>query len=235
MALQDHLCRWLPRHCLLCRQLITASLPICHACQQELPWLRDCCPICALPLPVSGTPCGRCLIRPPAFSRTIAAWHYAFPVDSLINRFKHQADWPYGKLLTALLIPRIRQQQDQSKPALLLPVPLARRRQRQRGFNQAGMMARWLAAKLHCPVHEHWLQRIRDTPAQQGLDASARRRNLRHAFALSEAARVQGRHIALVDDVLTTGATAETLSRLLLRAGASRVDLYCLARTPLPG
>ena len=115
------------------------------------------------------------------------------------------------------------------------PVPLARRRQRRRGFNQAQMLADWLGRRLQLPVHGDWLQRRLDTPAQQGLDAATRKRNLRQAFALDAGAELAGRHLALVDDVLTTGATAGILARLLRRAGAARVDVYCLARTPRPG
>ena len=110
-----------------------------------------------------------------------------------------------------------------------------RRRLRQRGFNQSEMLARWLGTDLQLPVHSDWLLRPREGAHQQELDAAARKRNLRQAFALSERAAVTGLHLALVDDVLTTGATAETLARLLLRAGARRVDVYCLARTPKPG
>jgi ComF family protein len=114
-------------------------------------------------------------------------------------------------------------------------VPLARRRLRQRGFDQARMLAAWLGASLALPVDTSLLRRRQDTAPQQGLDAASRRRNLRHAFTLASDAQVRERHFALVDDVLTTGATASTLARLLKRAGAARVDVYCLARTPKPG
>jgi ComF family protein len=114
-------------------------------------------------------------------------------------------------------------------------VPLAARRLRQRGFNQATLLARWLSGPLDIPCEEHLLRRVQDTPAQQALDAKARRRNLRQAFALTPDARLRNRHLALVDDVLTTGATAQALAHLLLEAGAARVDVYCLARTPKPG
>jgi predicted amidophosphoribosyltransferase len=97
------------------------------------------------------------------------------------------------------------------------------------------MLADWLGRRLQLPVHDDWLQRRLDTPAQQGLDAATRKRNLRQAFALDAGAELAGRHLALVDDVLTTGATAGILARLLRRAGAARVDVYCLARTPRPG
>ncbi|MFC3941838.1 ComF family protein [Pseudomonas gingeri NCPPB 3146 = LMG 5327] len=222
--------------CLLCDEPGDSSHPLCTPCESELPWLLDGCQTCALPLPMSGLTCGHCLKRPPSFEQVIAPWTYRFPVDSLITRFKHQSQWPLGRLLAELLAEALRERFDTGlpRPDLLLPVPLAIRRQRQRGYNQAAMLMDWLGQSLEIPVDEHRLLRIQDTVAQQDLDARARRRNLLNAFALAPGARVEGLHLALVDDVLTTGATAESLARLLLKAGARRIDVYCLARTPAP-
>ena len=122
-----------------------------------------------------------------------------------------------------------------SRPDYLVPVPLANRRFRQRGYNQAAMLADWLGKELQLPVDERHVLRTRETPNQQGLDAKARKRNLRGAFALVDTDWLRGKHLALVDDVLTTGSTADVIARLLTSAGASRVDVYCLARTPKPG
>jgi ComF family protein len=97
------------------------------------------------------------------------------------------------------------------------------------------MLARWLGSSLGLTCDEQLLRRIQDTEAQQELNADARQRNLRNAFALAPEAVISGKHLALVDDVMTTGATAKTLARLLMDAGAARVDVYCLARTPKPG
>lgn len=228
----------LRRHCQLCDE--TTDHPrhdICTACEAELPWLGAHCQICALPLPAQGMICGACQKKPPAFARVEAPWRYAFPVDSLITRFKHQAQWPFGRLLGELLAEHLQHAYDEGlpRPQALLAVPLARRRERQRGFNQARMLADWLGRALQIPAPDDWLSRTLDTPAQQGLDAATRKRNLRQAFVVDAAERVKGLHLALVDDVLTTGATANILARLLLRAGAARVDVYCLARTPPPG
>jgi ComF family protein len=223
--------------CLLCDELADAAMAICTNCEAELPWLSGHCQICALPLPDSGLTCGNCLKTPPSFNRVEAPWRYAFPVDSLITRFKHQAKWPVGRLLGELLSQHLSHAFDEGlpRPDLLLPVPLADRRQRQRGFNQAAMLAQWLGASLQLPWQDNWLQRVIDTPAQQQLDAATRKRNLRRAFTLAPQSQVEGLHLALIDDVLTTGATAESLARLLSKAGAARVDIYCLARTPKPG
>ena len=113
-------------------------------------------------------------------------------------------------------------------------MPLSSKRLRQRGYNQAALLAQWLSAALNIPRHEHWLLRTQDTDAQQVLDAKNRKRNVLQAFRLAPGVQVTGLHLALVDDVLTTGATAQSLARLLVKAGARRVDVYCLARTPKP-
>ncbi|MDX1369258.1 ComF family protein [Pseudomonas sp.] len=225
------------QRCALCDEPADTPHSLCVSCESELPWLGARCQVCALPLPHAGLTCGGCLRRPPRFDRVEAPWRYAFPVDSLITRFKHQAKWPLGRLLGELLSHHLQHAFDEglAQPDLLLPVPLAERRQRQRGFNQAALLAQWLSEQLQLPVQQHWLQRVIDTPAQQQLDAATRKRNLRRAFALAPASQVSGLHLALVDDVLTTGATAESLARLLKKAGAARVDIYCLARTPKPG
>jgi ComF family protein len=223
--------------CLVCNEDSEGATPICMACETELPWLGDHCETCALPLPAAGLTCGQCLKQPPPFEHVIAPWTYGFPVDSLITRFKHSAKWPFGRLLAELLAQFLQHRFDEGlvRPDALVPVPLAVKRLRQRGFNQAAMLARLLGASLDIPCEDQLLKRIHDTSAQQDLKAEARRKNLRNAFALAPDAPIKGRHLALVDDVLTTGATAQALARLLMEAGAARVDVYCLARTPKPG
>jgi len=223
--------------CLLCDEPAEAEMPICVACETDLPWLGDHCQTCALPLFAAGLTCGECLLEPPAFEQVVVPWRYGFPVDSLITRFKHNAKWPFGHLLADVLGQYLQHRFDEGlpRPDVLLPVPLANKRLRQRGFNQAAMLARWLSQSLDLPCEERVLRRIKDTDAQQDLDAKARKGNLRNAFNLMPDAQIKDRHLALVDDVLTTGATAQALARLLMNAGAARVDVYCLARTPKPG
>ncbi|VVO16721.1 ComF family protein [Pseudomonas fluorescens] len=224
------------QHCLLCDESTDTPHPICTPCESELPWLGDQCLVCALPLPMAGLTCGQCLKQPPAFHQVVTPWTYSFPVDSLITRFKHNAKWPFGRLLGELLSQSLQHRfdEDLDRPDVLVPVPLATKRLRQRGFNQAAMLAHWLSVSLDIVCDEALLLRIRDTSAQQDLNADARKKNLRNAFVLAPGASIKGRHLALVDDVLTTGATAQALARLLMDAGAARVDVYCLARTPKP-
>ncbi|MCF4995815.1 ComF family protein [Pseudomonas syringae] len=223
--------------CLLCDEVADDITPLCMACETDLPWLGEQCKTCALPLPGAGLTCADCLRDPPAFEQVATPWLYGFPVDSLITRFKHNAKWPFGHLLADVLGQYLQHRFDEDlpRPDALLPVPMANKRLRQRGFNQAAMLGRWLSRQLELPCEENILRRIHHTSAQQDLDAKARKRNLLNAFILAPEVPVKGRHLALVDDVLTTGATAQALARLLMNAGAARVDVYCLARTPKPG
>ena len=223
--------------CLLCDEQTDSLSLICIACESELPWLIDPCEHCALPMPMSGLTCAQCLRRTPAFRDVIVPWLYDFPIDTLVTRFKHQGKWPIGRLLAELLGQTLQHRFDEGlqRPDVLVPVPLGNKRMRQRGYNQAAMLAHWLGSELQLPVDEKTIRRVKETPAQQGLDAKARKRNLRDAFALIELHRVSGKHVALIDDVLTTGSTADMIARLLISAGARKVDVYCLARTPKPG
>ncbi|EKT4522948.1 ComF family protein [Pseudomonas putida] len=230
-------CSNIDHSCLLCDETSAQPYPLCMHCEQALPWLDEHCTRCALPLPMSGLTCAQCSRVSPAFEQVVAPWHFGFPVDALVNRFKHRSQWPLGRLMALLLGQALlhRYGEGMAKPEQLLPVPLTRRRLRQRGFNQAAMLARWLSRQLAVPCNETLLQRTRDTPAQQTLGARARKRNLRMAFGLAPGTRLDGLHLAIVDDVLTTGATAQAIAMLLRKAGARRVDVYCLARTPKPG
>lgn len=222
--------------CLLCDESTDAQFAICTGCETDLPWLGDSCERCALPMPMSGLACGQCRRQPPLFSEIVVPWRYDFPVDSLIMRFKHGGKWPFGRLLAALLGQALQHRFDEGlpRPDCLLPIPLASKRLRKRGYNQSEMLTRWLGEQLGLLADDRLLLRVLETASQQGLDAKARQTNLRNAFALTPGALITGRHFAVVDDVFTTGATVNAVAQLLIDAGARRVDVYCLARTPKP-
>lgn len=229
---------WLKRQqpCLLCDSTSHQAIALCEDCEAELPWLRGHCLQCALPMPNQQALCADCTHNPPLFSKVITPLAFAFPVDTLISRFKYQQNWPYGQLLSALLIQHLNYYFDEGgrRPDFILAVPLAKRRQRKRGYNQAQMVCNWLAKALQLPNPQQLLLRTRETVSQQGLNAKARRDNLHNAFQLTQPEQVKNKYIVLVDDVLTTGTTCSIISGLLLKHGAARVEVYCLARTGKP-
>lgn len=222
--------------CLLCDAPSHRLIALCDDCEAELPWLEWHCSQCALPMPNHQALCADCTHNPPLFSKVITPLQFSFPVDTLISRFKYQENWPYGQLLSTLLVQYLEYYFDEGgqRPDLILAVPLAQRRQRQRGYNQAQMICDCLSKALRLENPRQLLLRTRETISQQGLNAKARRDNLHNAFALSEPEQVKNKHIVLVDDVLTTGTTCSIISSLLLKHGAARVEVYCLARTGKP-
>lgn len=220
----------LPRRCQLCGTA-AGDGGLCGPCEDDLPWLGNACQRCALPLPENTTLCGRCLKRPPAFDRCRAVFRYAPPVDRLIGQFKHQRHLTAGRLLARLAANRLCQPGEE--PDLIGPVPLHWRRQLLRGFNQSALVAEILSRKLDIPLAPLAIRR-QSTTQQQALGRRERLRNLRDAFVARPSA-VAGKHVVIVDDVVTTSATAEALSRQLKQVGARRVEVWALARTPAPG
>lgn len=220
--------------CPVCRQWSTAQP--CEACLTRFQPPRHRCPRCAIVVSTPDQTCGRCLLHPPAFSGTVTGLDYAFPWDRLIGAFKFGADL---SLLPALTRPLERALQ-RAAPAeappvdLVLAMPLAPSRLRERGFNQCALVARRVAVARGLPCPPTLLRRWRDTPHQTGLHRDERMRKLRGAFMPEPGQRghLRGRHVALVDDVMTTGASAEAASLALLEGGAARVSLWLLARTP---
>lgn len=225
---------WLSKTCLLCTASVINKHSICDACKLDLPWLMHGCRYCALAIPAGDSSCRKCQQQLQPFSLVVAPWTYNFPINVLIARFKYRSQWAYGKLLSQVLAEYLQFQLHElniPRPDCLLAVPLAAKRQRQRGYNQAQMIAQWVGHELDVPVLQHAVKRVRYTDIQQGLSAQQRQHNVRNAFVVGLPEQVQGRHVVVVDDVLTTGATCAALARSLLAAGARRVDVYCLART----
>lgn len=179
--------------------------------------------------------CDQCQLHPPAFSQVVSPFCYSFPLDSLIPAFKYQHKLTYGRLMARLLLQAVEhhyQERQQALPDLIIPLPLHRARQAQRGYNQALELARPIARQLAVPLDRRNLIRQRATTSQQGLDAQQRRRNLDDAFICRYPKHLAKKHIALLDDVVTTGTTANEASRTLLAAGAASVSIWCIARTP---
>ncbi|WP_268744291.1 ComF family protein [Halomonas sp. PBN3] len=220
--------RALPGRCAFCLAPSERGAPWCHACFEALPWNLPACPGCAEPLPLalSGQRCGRCLRTPPAFARARVPLRYVDEVAWLVRRFKFEASPRAGAVLLALLEDAL-VAEVHAWPQALVAVPLHPRRALERGFDQAGWLARRLGRRLGVPCLD--AERRRDTPSQRGLDRRERRANLRHAF------RVSGRlppRVAVIDDVMTTGATLEALAQACQAAGAEEVEAWAVARTP---
>lgn len=222
-----------PEHCPCCGSQTGNRQAFCKACRAALPFNDPACPRCALPLPPetsADTLCGRCSRRPPPYDRAFAALSYQAPVSQLISGLKFHRQLHLAAPLARLMIDRLGA--IKPVPDLLIPVPLHPQRLRERGFNQSLELARILARHHALRLDWRCCRRVRATAAQTGLDEKARRRNLRAAFQVD--GDIRGRHLVLIDDVITTGATLGELSRTLLRAGAERVDVWALARTPPP-
>lgn len=217
----------LPSQCELCRRWGAARL--CDACAPRR--MRPRCAGCALPLAAEGLHCGACQTAPLPFGRVVCAVDYAPPWDGLVVAFKY-----HGRVdLAAALADRLHDALDAGAaawPQRVLPIPLAAERLAERGYNQAWELARRVARRLQLPADAHALERPLARLPQAGLGREARRRNLQGAFAVARPQAVHGLRIALVDDVVTTGATAAEAASALLAAGAAEVQLWALARTP---
>lgn len=217
--------RHLPQSCLLCGAGVRGDL-LCAGCEGDLPRLPALrCPRCALPTPDGGL-CGACLQHPPHFDRTLAAFAYGFPLDALIQAHKYRHQLELADLFAAALA---REAGRRPLPDWIMPMPLHPARLAERGYNQAGEIARRLARRLDLPCEMETCRRIRATPSQAGLDLKARQRNLRGAFACEQ--DLAGRRVALVDDVMTSGSSLNELARVVKRAGAAEVEAWVVART----
>ena len=214
---------------------------LCQACVSELPWLETQCQHCAVPLTVDST-CANCQLNPPSYRRCISAFAYQTPIDSIILSLKSDPYTAEIKQLTELMAARIINTYKHSQtplPQLVIPLPLHWRKMTQRGFNQSHIISHLLAEQLlrthqtEIKVQSKLCQRISHSHAQHTLNKKQRAISIKKAFSITpqSALAVKGLSIAVVDDVVTTGATANAISKTLLSAGANHVDIWCLART----
>jgi ComF family protein len=217
--------RLFPPLCQLCRARVTDSIGICPGCRTSLPRIEQACPRCGAAYHGHG-PCGRCQRRAPAFDATWSAFAYATPVAQLIHGVKYNGRLDFARLLGLLLAEAVGRT-GATLPDLIVPVPLHPARLRQRGYNQALEIARPLGRELDIALAPRAARRLRPTPPQTELAPVARRRNVHGAFAANA---VGGTHVAIVDDVMTTGSTVDALARALRRAGADQVQVWVVAR-----
>ncbi len=215
-----------PPRCLLCGARGDGDRDLCKGCAADLPRNRVCCARCALPLKSAAALCGECIKREPPFAATFAPFEYAHPLDLLLMRLKFARSLAAGRVLAQLALDALTENRVEM-PHALVPVPLHRARLRERGYNQALELAQPLSDALDIPLREVLVRR-RATAAQSDLDAAARRKNVRGAFDV--VGDDLPMHVALIDDVMTTGTTIRECARVLRRAGVARVDVWVLAR-----
>jgi ComF family protein len=220
-----------PPACVLCSSAVKEG-DVCSGCAVELPYNAAACARCALPLPSAAELCGQCLQDLPSYDSAVSLFRYAYPADHLILRLKFQAQLHLARTLGELLAQHLKREM-QMMPEIIIPVPLHRTRLRERGFNQALEIARPIARSLSIPVDYKSCERVRKTSAQSLLPAAERRKNIKGAFRVTRP--IAARHVAILDDVMTTGHTVQELAATLRKAGVERIDVWVVARTSLQG
>lgn len=220
----------LPPTCILCNFQGVENIDLCLDCLEDLPRSRFSCYQCGIALEQTNsalTVCGACLNHPPEFDRSFACCDYDYSSRFLISQLKFNKQFKIARLAAQLMAREL--DHNRIWPELLVAIPLHNKRLRERGFNQSNEIARNLADLLHLPLARDLLIRDKDTPHQTQLSKSERQKNLRNAFSVSRA--VKATHIALIDDVMTTGSTLNAAAQVFKRAGVKTVEAWVFART----
>lgn len=221
--------------CLFCGEKSQRTIALCFACEADLPWQQKVCVQCAMPLEgvtlESEGICAGCLKHPPLFQRSLALFNYEFPINHIITSLKFQAHLEYAKLLSDLMADKIMNHwyRQHVLPEVIIPVPLHEKRLRERGFNQAVEISREIAKKLSLKIDVKSCQRIKFTVMQSELSAPQRLNNMKNAFMVN--VPQVWKHVAILDDVVTTGHTVAELTKALKKTGVERIDIWCCART----
>lgn len=211
--------------CVLCGSMSHEGL-WCAACDGALPYLdAPHCPVCALPT-LGGATCGQCLKHPLLFTRTTAVFGYAFPLDKLMQALKYREQLALAHAFAGKLAQRI---DKTDLPDCVIPMPLHPAKLRERGFNQSLLLASGVARELDVRLLHNACQRVRDTPPQSALTWKERKKNVRGAFRCD--ADLTGKRVALVDDVMTTGASLDALAEAVQKMGAREIGIWVVART----
>lgn len=227
----------LPAQCLVCALKSNNKL-ICSYCEKKILSERSCCLHCALPLNKNADFCGDCLQKETFFAHIHALGDYDKPLSILIKQLKYQQQLIAGELLAELLIKSALSrytQQQLSEFDFLLAVPLHAKKLQQRGFNQAQIIADKLNKILEIPVLLNCITRNKETIAQEGLSIAKRRKNLSGAFSFNKQSKqkITGKNIIIIDDVVTTGSTINSLCKLLKKEEANLITVFCISRTAL--
>jgi ComF family protein len=222
-------CLFFAQNCILCDRQCSAVGSICKDCWSDLPWQTQTCKRCAIIISASNADiCKDCLKKKPHFDHTIAAFNYLFPIDIILPKIKKQQARHHMKWLTQALASKIIAQQNLHLPQAIIPVPLSNIKQLIKGYNQTEQLCLELNKLLHIDINTHLVKKTKETPSQAKLKAKERKKNLINAFC---AKKTPLTHVAIVDDVMTTGATANEIAKELKKVGVKKVDLWILART----
>jgi ComF family protein len=224
-SIQDSL---LPPTCILCDNKGFARKDLCFYCLDQLVKNTSCCYQCGCYLKSSDnhTLCGQCLKSPPDYERTVAPFVYQGIISYLIKGLKFDSQYKNARLLGMLFTEQL--PQDAKLPECIIPVPLHKNRYRERGFNQSIEIARTVGKQLAIPLELKACIRHRDTPHQVSLPAKDRHNNIKNAFSVVKT--IQYSHVALLDDVMTTGATVREIARILKTAGVEKIEIWACAR-----
>ena len=221
-----------PARCLVCDGDGNNNRDICDSCEQSLPWIKKACFQCALPLADDASEnvlCGRCLKKKPYFDDSRSIFSFEKGIIGLIHKLKFHDKLAISRLLGYWLANTVVTKME--KPDCLLPVPLHNKRMKQRGFNQSIEISRALKKAWEIPLEMDMVRRVRETQSQTGLDVKQRKKNMKGAFEVLGVINYQ--HVAIVDDVVTTGSTVNELARILKRNGVKKVSIYSVARAPI--
>jgi len=217
-----------PHTCVVCENPGNNDLDLCIHCAQALPHIQHACHRCGNPTETNVPMCGTCLKQRPPFYQTIAPYYYQDTIAHMITRLKFQHELVYARILGTLLSQYLKLD---TKPNYIIPVPLHSERLKQRGFNQSLEIAKPIGKFLNIPVDINHCQRIKPTLSQSGLSAKNRQRNIKNAFHVASDFRAN--HVAILDDVITTGHTVAELANVLKKHGTQRIDVWSCARTSI--
>jgi len=226
-----NICLHIKQKCTLCDNQ-SSFQPICNDCLNDLPQLSNPCLCCAIDLPVTSKYqyCKDCITAPPHYEHTIAAFNYRFPINLIIPLIKHEQHKIHLRWLADSLAATIKQHPRYAFPQALIPVPISKLKRFKKGYNQTETLAIFLSNSLNITIENQLVTKTRDTTAQAQLNAKERKKNLNAAFSV---VNNNYKHLAIVDDVMTTGATASEIAKALKATGVEKVDLWVLARTPI--
>ncbi len=235
MNIFGYLLDWIyPPRCIFCRDLIPLyeKRGVCGSCEPDLPWVVGCtCEKCGKPVSIETTKnmCSDCTKREYAYTRGWAVLLYAGRVREMVYRFKYSGHLQYAPVLGEIMVTYIKQKTDTKIFDILIPVPMHKTKQKQRGYNQAALLAAAISDRLHIPTDEDILIRTKQTKAQSGLSIIERQNNIKDAFQVQRPTMIEHKIVLLIDDIYTTGSTIEGCSKVILAAGARAVYFLALS------